>query len=422
MKKGLLFGREQRLLLLAFMIIVIGQIAQSVNSNSVILVALIITGLVSMNCQDNDLVPFMLYLIAPNRLLTYGFISAPTVVMILGVFKSVIFGRKFDKKFILGSFLLLAYSAITVFIGNPQIFDALKIIIMLMFFQLYTEYENIEKAYVKYAMCCSMGCIISSLIVLILNPDSVRERSRFTLFGTGQNVLGILCGIMAINLAYIFLTKRNVKNLKIIITVFFLLFIGFLTGSRSFLLVIAMGIVLISLFLTWKLKIGSLTKLVFILLVGSVIAWILYQSNSFINNYVTQLIYRITKLQNIDVSNGRYEIWEQYITIFKQYPLFLWMGSLLPLTYGIKSVAHNMIIEQIAVFGIMGSLIILALYLKTLKKIRQKSKAHLKWDESLSPVLTLFCVSMVSHTLLGVSQTVMLYISVLAMFRRGEKE
>lgn len=51
-------------------------------------------------------------------------------------------------------------------------------------------------------------------------------------------------------------------------------------------------------------------------------------------------MYRITKLQNMDVSNGRFDLWEQYITIFNEHPVYFWLGGLgmLSLTVSCSSI------------------------------------------------------------------------------------
>lgn len=411
------------ILLFSAVIIIVGQLASNSKSDAILLGALFISILASFVLPQRALMPFMLCMIAPNRLLTYGPISAPTIIMLVGLLKKLNICRCQPKKFFLSAASLIGYTVVTMFIGESMVLDAIKIIVVLLFFILYTECEDIQSFYVKYVLFCSMGCLMSAGIAIMINPSSISDAGRFTVSGSGENVLGILCAIMAINILVIVLNNKVNKKIVCLSIAALLCAIGFLTGSRSFLLAIAMGIVGIIVMLIIKLEMKKLFKIGLIIVVAAIAALFVFKSSNFINNYWNQIMYRITKLQGVDVSNGRYDLWNQYVEIFKEHPVYLWLGGLGVGEYGLQYVAHNMIIEQIASFGIVGSIIILALYASVISIIGSYSCSYIKlFTFSIIPLVVLLGSSMVSHTLLGIPQTTMLFICVFALFNSKKME
>ena len=411
------------ILLFSAVIIIVGQLASNRKSDGVLLGALFLAILASFVLPQHALMPFMLCLIAPNRLLTFGPISAPTIIMLVGLLKKLKFCIYQPKNVFLCSASLIGYTIVTMFIGESLVLDAIKIIVVLLFFIFYTDCKDIQSSYVKYVLFCSIGCLLSAGIALLVNPSSISDASRFTLSGSGENVLGILCAIMAVNILVIVLNNKVDKKLICLFIAALLCGIGFLTGSRSFLLAIAMSIVGIIVMLIIKLEMRKLFKIGLIIAVATVAGLFIFKSSDFINNYWNQIMYRITKLQGTDVSNGRYTLWKQYIAIFKEYPVYLWLGGLGMGDYGLHLVAHNMIIEQIASFGIIGSVIILSLYASVILIIEKYSYSYIKlFTFSSIPLVVLLGTSMVSHTLLGIPQTTMLFICVFALFTSKKME
>lgn len=134
-------------------------------------------------------------------------------------------------------------------------------------------------------------------------------------------------------------------------------------------------------------------------------------------------MYRITKLQNMDVSNGRFDLWEQYITIFNEHPVYFWLGGLGMGEFGLQYVAHNMIIEQIASYGVVGSVFIFAMYASAVFAIKMFSNCDLKiLSFSIVPLAVFLGSSMVSHTILGIPQTTMLFLCIFSLFSSKSME
>lgn len=403
---------------MACIVVVIGQVAKIVGSDAITIVALICTAFFAFCCKKEDLFGFFILFIASNRLLTYGPISAPTIIILVGLFKNVGCVRKINRKFAIQSFFLVVLSVMTIINGESQFFDAIKIIFTLLFVMTYVDSKTPEIAYLDYLSFCSYGCVVPSAVAIVMNPSSLQENSRFALAGNSENVLGILCGILIINIICVLLKSEAKNKFEFLCLAVAMLFVGFLTGSRSFLLVIGVGVIVIVGILVIRLKMRGFFKIFILVVMAGGIAWIVFNNNSFIQSYTNQIIYRITKLQGMDVSNGRYELWEQYYSVLISHPMLLLFGGMSITAFKIPYVAHNMILEQIAAYGIIGSILLIIMYLNVYKYIRKNSNTHIVFSEMHASLIALLVVSMVSHTLLGVSQTIMLLISGLAILGR----
>lgn len=405
-----------KIILCSIIIITIGQISYMNSSEGLAIVALLVCVFFSGILPIESLFPLMLCILPANRLLTYGPISAPTVIMLIALFRIVRTLVHIQKQVFGLCAMLIGYSTLTLFGGGKVFFDSIKIVVMLLFIYKCVDVSSIKISHYRYTIFCAIGCIFTSLIVLISNPASIIESSRFTFSKNGENVLGIMCAVIAINLFILLLEKKTSKRIMLIILVILLLGIGFMTGSRSFMLAVVIGIIGIIIMLILRMQVCSLLKTIALLVIGLIGAIFLVKTSDFINNYWNSIVYRVTKLQTVDVSNGRYEIWREYIEAFHQHPNYLWFGGLSVGTNGIKLEAHNMIIEQIAAYGIIGSVILVPLYYIIFKRIICESSSSVMWNTyRIVPLIVLLSISMVSHTLLGVPQTTMLFLCLFAL-------
>lgn len=419
MSKKISLTQDNILFLSSVVIIALGQLANKMNSNALLLLPLMIATGVSFLLQCDYLLPFLFFLIAPNRLLTLGPISAPTIIMLVGIVRSKL---TFRKSFFLEAFLLCSYSLLTIFIDSPIIFDTIKTVLLLLFINQLSLDIDANKQFQSCMKSVIEGCIVSFILSALLDPNSFKETNRFAFSSNGQNVLGILCAVLAISLIAEMVQKGRELNLKIGLSLGAILMIGLLTGSRSFLLAVAVGAVSILTIELLRINVGKAAKMMAICVVVCFIAFAAYSNSTFIHGYVDKMIYRMTKLQNNDVSNGRYNLWWQYLKFFRENPVYLLFGNMNPQNHGIDLVAHNMIIEQIADFGIVGSIIVVIMYIDVFLNILRENLCKISWRYLLPPLLAFLSASMVSHTLLGVPQTMIMYMCFIgAINKRRER-
>ncbi len=402
------------LICIATIVILIGQLAEIRNSSLLLFFALSLAAIYGMFCDISLLVGLVLMFIAPNRLLTFGPISAPAIVMLVGVIRLSWNGKLHVRlNAIIWSVLMIILSIMTCFNGRSQIIGTFKIFVVLYFIKIYFANDRIDKHYIELVESCSLGCIISSLLTLALNPSALYENVRFSLTGTGgENVHGILCAVMFLNNLNIILYKDDRRRGIHIIGSVGLALICLLTGSRSGVICVAAGLFGFFIFSCLRLRLKQAFILLLFSGVAAIIAYSLMQGNNIIADYVQRFIYRTQKLSSGDISNGRFDIWKMYISALKANPLVLLFGGMDSTSYGIYTVAHNMIIEQIAGYGIIGSLIITLLYIETYRDLAYASKSIIRFSSTgIIPIIAFLIISMFSHTLIGISQTMMLFIS-----------
>ena len=107
-----------RIILYSIIVIFIGQIAKMNFLDSLVITALFCTLFFSIILPKNDLLLFMLCILSANRLLTYGPISAPTVVMLTALLRKIKMIRHVKKKFFFLSMTIIVYSSIFLFAGQ----------------------------------------------------------------------------------------------------------------------------------------------------------------------------------------------------------------------------------------------------------------------------------------------------------------
>lgn len=414
-------NKTQCTIFVSLIIILIGQLSNIVGGNAVLIFSIIITGIYSLICPKDQLLNLTLLLIASNRVLTIGGISAPTVVMMMGVFRLLLNNNlKLRKSMVVAIIILYAFSFITYLNGYSQLLQTTKILIVILFIRNYMGCFSINDMYSNCLEMCTIGCIITCILSILINPSTFYGNTRFSLTdGGGENVLGILCSMNAINLIICILNSKKINKIKYYIYTIFLIIICFITGSRSAIAILGISVFLLIIITSFNLRIKTLVKLLICLLLLIVFFLLLYINNDVFSTFIDSLIYRSQKLANVDISNGRFELWIQYINIFKNNIRFVLFGGLNYYSYGIELVAHNMIIEQIAAYGILGSIVLIYLYLDTFREMKLKFKGNSKMNYiQIIPLTVFIMISMVSHSLLGVPQTMILYICSLCILSR----
>lgn len=391
-------------------IIVLGNISSANDSMLPLFVALGLTTILAMVMPLEEILYLVSLLIAPNRVLTYGPISAPTIVIIIGLIR-YISRYKIRSNYIIASVIFVVFEFISTLVVDVQLMEAIKTIVILAFLSLAYPYSQkpIKENIILYI---SIGCIISALVALFINPVSLLETSRLGFSASGQNVLGLLCGTLVL------LNVQSVQRRKKIhfIVILLLLAIGTLTGSRTFLLEIAVGLGLYLIYSLFHPQKGHLMLLLSGVGVIVAIGFILLDTSSFVSNFLDSTIYRFVAVSEKDVSNGRFELWEEYWKVLSNNTEHLLLGGVNPASYNLELVAHNMIIEQLASIGIIGSICVFFVYKAVFKNTIKISKLSYNVNlQTISPLFSFLVAGMVSHTLLGLPQTMMLFSCLFAL-------
>lgn len=399
--------------------LLMAQIVSDLHSPIGIAVCMALAAVVTLSLSRYETLAFMLVLTASNRLLTLGPISVLSIVAIAYIIKFIIFSKKassLGRNFILLSLSLLLFSCVQagIELSFSPIFSNVKIIIILI------AIVDMFNHAIGFETLCNLnrffafGIIIGALWSLLLDPSSLKESTRFTLGNeSGQNVLGIACAFSLTVFVSVIL-RRGFSFTDLLMGVL-LLSIGLMTGSRSFVLGAAIGVIVAAIGAISKISFKVFARLILGLLLVLIFGYTVISNIPYILNYLTVAIERIVNPKNGDISNMRFDIWQQYIEVFEANPLFLLFGTSDLKRYALDIVAHNCVIEQLASHGVLGSLIVVPLYIISLRSVcREIAKTGMLGTSiaSTAPLMVLFAASMFSHTLLGIPQTTMLFFGI----------
>ena len=408
--------RRNKIILISmvFMTILLGQLTEVRNSNGLLIAAIILTCAYAFVCRTEQLMYLALLLVASNRLLTIGSISAPAMVMLIGSIRAIENGTIRIRIGTLTSALCLLFlSSVTIINGNSQLISTIKILIVLFFVKNSLEAENFKQKYVEYIEFCCFGCILTSALALIFNPRSLIESARFSLTGSGgENALGIMAAVMLLNLFLILMNKENNHRQVHIIFSLLLLGICLITGSRTAALCLVVGLAGMFAVYLFKFQVKQLITFLFYSAIVAAIICVLLKGDNIVTSYVNRFLYRLRKYARTDISNGRFELWKLYIEALKANPRFLLFGGMDYRRFAIEKVAHNAILEQVTDYGIVGTVVTFILYIYTYKDILYANRARVRLlSANIMPLVALLIGSMFSHTLTGIPQTMMLFMS-----------
>lgn len=397
--------------LLGSIIIVIGCISSRYQSNAVLVVDMILTAMVAVFLPKRNLLPLASLLIAPNRLLTLEFISAPLVVVCIGFIRYVL-QRRIPIKILDIALFYVCFSIITCLLFGTNIILAIKTVIIVIF--LYYAFIALKCNNISTVVeFISLGCIITTLFSMLITPELLYEGDRMAFTSSGQNVLGLICGAMAVILFSQIVSTRKKFKLSIIV-LGLLIVIGFLTGSRTFLLEVGVGVTIYSISSLFHRENNNFIIVLLIFLVLGLLFYFIFKYSNFFSNSLESSLYRIDKTNQNDISNGRFEIWQLYFNEFMNNINSLCFGGVNYNSNGIDMMAHNMIIEQLAAIGIVGTLIVFILYKRAFLGILNALGLNFKFSlGKSSPLLAFLIASMVGHSLLGLPQTIILFVCLL---------
>ena len=196
-------------------------------------------------------------------------------------------------------------------------------------------------------------------------------------------------------------------------------FVGIQTHSRSFYI----AFVIIMLWMVIPTKKADLSRkavalLVIIVLIAGAVYLYLY-SDSGIAEVLRNGINRVLYPSHNDISNGRTELWGQYIDAWKNNPGKFYLGAGNDYTrLGVIALAHNMMFETLSAWGLLGTIGIIAFYVCCLISIARKLKKRYVFSGvyNLLPLLIVISSGMFSPTFIAHHTTMMIFLSVACMY------
>lgn len=428
--KNLKIGRvryteEQLTLFICMIVVFLAQISDKNHSNAVMMVGYLIALTWALVCRSPMLMGMNLFFLSDNSILDVGGVSIQLVIMCIYLLRfSVMRKRAFHGKTLLAGLVISGYSFIYIEHGFGYVLQGVKLAVMIIFL---TEYlcerqaltrENYERQ-LGFAV---LGIFFSVTAAICVNP-SMLLASRFSLSeDSNWNLFGILSALLFSHSFVMYFVHKK-KGQRYILYTLLMAICALLSTSRTALLIVILGTTWTLLFINEN---GTLVQKGIISII--IFIFILLLVNGIIHiSFIDKLIDRIVNPRRGDISNGRFTLWLNYINYLKSHKNILIFGygrtlieGITTTTSSVSKMAHNMIIEQFTMYGVVGSGIVAALYGLSLSRIVKNLKANgnvpyfkIKY---IITVLLVFVAGMFSHIITSVLVTMELYIGLMQYY------
>lgn len=352
------------------------------------------------------------FLIPFNNVVYIGTTSIVTILVLIRAAK-ILSIKKFrnDNAFLILCLIscILLFAAIGDTVAIKGSIRHLFIVTLSLHLFIETNEGNNVSNIEKMIICVSLGVLTTVLFSLYINGFSEK---RFSVTEeSGKNQLSILCATCIAYLAMLIILNRQ-KNLIKIAIVALLVFSGFLTISRTFLIVTTFvacwaGIKLLS-------NSKNIVKNIFVTLFFLAFIYFSFSYIPFLSNMLDKTFTRVENLE-IDHGGGRHELWKIYLDVIFSSKKVLLFGIGNPLDYGIESVAHSMWIESLAEYGLIGCLLFIINYVFATRKILKINNTCKNTWFSFLPLLSFLLSLTYSHSPIGNINTIFFFLSIYAI-------
>ena len=291
--------------------------------------------------------------------------------------------------------IVLVLEIINVSLGEGNYMEMFRYAVYLVW--IYFTYEQLEELswnkqiIVKVLKAFIWGLVIASLIVVIINSQnmtltgllsgSVRigktaEYSSLEsmLISFHVNDLSMFCAI-AISFIVVLVLRRNMGILLGVIGIIYFIFIGLLTQSRTFILMIS----LITLYL---IIVNSKNRWKYLIVIGVIVVIVVWTYQMGYLPVIDSIMNRF-KGSDMLTANHRTEIVAAYNNLLLSNPirLFTGYGVLDYREYATVGSAHNGTQEMLVSCGIIGSICLMSWFGLFGKRAQQSAKRSL-WKNS----------------------------------------
>ena len=413
-------------ILICSIAILFAQIGERKNSELLVAIGFAAVASWSFLCEKKYTLAIILFLIPDNSLLELGGISIQLIVMAAFLVRGAKEGG-FHKNTIIAGLLISLYSVIYISIGVGYVLLGVKLALMIQFFtEYYRRYTPDAKVYKDLLLFSVLGDALSIGFAILTNPDFFNA-SRIALSeNSNWNLLGIWSALLfshCFALYFIYGKKCYLMYSAL------MLVSSLLTTSRTAVVVLVFCGLWTIFFINKK---NAFLKKAVIIVVIALVAFLVIFGYLHIT-YLDKIIDRIINPRRGDISNGRFTLWMKYINYLidnKDVLLFGYGTATVPgmttLTGGEKSyMAHNMLIEQITMYGIVGTLFVFNLYRTSIRAIkkaysRKFVKISKSWVYAVN-ILAVFVAGMFSHVITSVFVTTELFLGFLFYYSMSYK-
>lgn len=433
MLAGIKFGKvtlNERILALLFcsLAILLAQVSDKTNSIAVMAVSYILLVMIALSCSADCIMGMNLFLLADNSIMDLGGISIQLLLMLIYVVRFIIIRKRWPYTFtFLAGVLISIYSLIYVHLGVGYALQGLKLALMIIYLTefLSGDFVITKEKYETFLSYAVDGLVVSVAAAIIVNPDMLLS-SRIALSAESNwNLLGILASLLFTH-SFVMCFNQKGRGRTYVVYSMLTAMCSLISTSRTALLVCMFGTVWTVLFINKK---GTLWRKLLILIAVCVFGVLLIQGVIQIS-YVNKLVDRIINPRRGDISNGRFVLWSRYIEYLLTNRKVLFWGYGRTLIEGIttgtsvaSNMAHNIVIEQFTMYGIIGTIIVFLLYNTSIKRIVKRvgtySICNFKIKYAITIILV-FVAGMFSHIITSVLVTMELYFGVVQFIALSE--
>lgn len=360
-------------------------------------------------------------LAAPNtNALGFFGISASTIVCAIGAIKCLAL-RNYKNNIPLIVPLFLVYSLQYYLRFGDAVLGfvmPIKTVLGIMFFTYLSKTVSIAKNSYSVGYKSSLAFFAGIVSSFWSSAFSGGDSMRMAVVDNDPNILAVEVAFVLSYLCVNYYSSNNSSKLLFLLSIIILSIISLFCGSRMGLILLAFVLVMSVL-----LNLGSFRKSTLLVVVfGLAIGVFLFSETG--KTIIDALMFRSEVLENNDdVSNGRFEIWESYIKLFNSDPFLWFFGLGNQFKYGITDQAHNVFIEDIAAFGVIGMIMLYFTYLNIYKKQLRLSNYYNETRRGLLyklPFLVPLIGGLTLHSYLSIMNITMLYLGVLCMTKPKE--
>lgn len=377
--------KSKILVLAACLLETLWLLAAQVLNNLYVLVPCLVCflALTAWSAVKSMALPVLLFFLPFSALLKIqpGMISFYTIALLTVFLIYIAMGsKKINVYHLIPALVLISLLLVvkTVF-GFPFRYDFIMFAVSLLLAPFLCREMN-DKKYDFYwlTVAFSLGIVLAALTAryFIVFPTIARYVRKLSLFGVvryagyygdpnfySSHIAAALSGVMVLLLH----NPKKGRAVALVLLMMTLLYCGFLSVSKSFLLIV------LFLMLFWIVallfKKGKLTMKVTIVLSLIVGAVFLLSFTAF-SDLVDMMVQRVTSGKTLDdFTTGRTELWNQYIRALGEDPKLLLFGM------GYTNImindrgSHNTLLQMVYQMGIIGSVILFAwiiCYVRTL--------------------------------------------------------
>jgi O-antigen ligase len=360
-------------------------------------------------------VALLVFLLPANRLLTIGPVSVLLIMILVLFARSLgsIIGRRLEPKqsgtgtFPAFAFALVLFSFTPHDGGLPLVLQTTKTILTLWTLWAVFEADRKLSTTLSWIVHAGVGVVSAALLSLAFRTEILEEDLRLSVTEEGgENALATAAAVILF-LLILAVRRRQIRAWYLLgLLAAGVAAVGLMTASRGFLLGLTIGLAVLLIHDLIKLDYGSIGRGIVLGVTTAGTIWLLGLWT--LAPRLELVIDRVINPKNDDISNGRLDIWADYIDYFRQNPFELWagVGNYTKIANGLA--AHNAILEDIAAYGLIGLMIILGTYFSWLFALAKPGAGTQM--ASAVPMLVLFSVSMASHTILGLPSTILLFL------------